>query len=167
MVSSKTQCFTCNKETSTYYCRGCSKDFCFDHLTEHHQSFNQHFDGIENDRDQFQQRLVEYKKDSTKQLLLEEINKWEEDSINKIKQTAETCRQILLEHINDFITEMENKLITLTDQLINIRKENEFDEINLYQLKTKLTKGFDRSPIVSTEQNLASFINKIFYWRII
>ncbi len=56
-----TQCSICNEETSTFICRGCSKDFCFNHLTEHRQSINKQFDEIENDHDQFRQIITEQK----------------------------------------------------------------------------------------------------------
>ena len=100
MATSKTQCFTCDKFLITYNCKGCSQDFCFNHLTEHRQTLGKQFDEIENDRDQFQQILIEQKQDPTKHFLIQQINQWENDSIEKIKQTANECKQILIEQTN-------------------------------------------------------------------
>jgi len=66
----KVKCFKCNEEADTYTCRGCSKDFCFDHLIEHWQTFNQEFDEIENDRNLLKETIIEQKEDPNKRLLI-------------------------------------------------------------------------------------------------
>ena len=153
MATSKTQCITCGKVMSTYYCRGCSQDFCFTHLTEHRQTLGKQFDEIENDRDQFQQTIIEQKENRSKHFLLQQINQWEKDSIEKIKQTTNECKQIILKHTNKYTVEIENKL---TEQLRESRQENEFNEIDLDQFKTKLeqlAKELDQPPTISIRQD--------------
>ncbi|CAF4221977.1 unnamed protein product [Adineta steineri] len=61
MANTKTQCFKCNKEKTTYPCKGCSKEFCLTHLTEHQQILNEELNDIINDYDQFKQRINEQK----------------------------------------------------------------------------------------------------------
>jgi flagellar biosynthesis GTPase FlhF len=165
METNKVHCFMCDKEKSTYSCRGCSRDFCFDHLQEHRQTFGQQFDKIENDRDQFQQKLNEQKEeDPKKRPLIQQINRWEHDSIEKIKETAEECRQTVNEHTNKYFIEIEIKLSELTEELRQVRRENEFNEIDLNKFKiklTKLTEELYKPPNISTEHGCASFINKI------
>ena len=160
----KTQCFICSKEKSTYTCGGCGKDFCFIHLTEHRQTVSKEFDQIENDRNLFLQSLIERKKDPEIGPLIQEIDKWEEDSIKKIKQTTEECKQMVFEHTIKYVIEMEIKLTKLTDQLQELRHEDEFNEIDLDRIKTKLTKlaqEFDQPPNIYIRQDSSSFINKI------
>jgi hypothetical protein len=163
-ANGKAQCFICNKEKNTYICRGCSKEFCFSHLTEHRQTLNKQFDEIENDRNLFRQLLSEQKEDRKIRPLIQEIDQWEEDSIKKIKQTTKECKEILFEHTNKYIIEMEIKLTKLTEELKEIREEDEFNEIDLNQIKTKLTKltkEFEQPADIYIRQDSSSFINKI------
>ena len=98
----KTQCFICSKEKSTYKCGGCAKDFCFIHLTEHRQTVSKEFDEIENDRNLFRQLLIEQKEDPKIRPLIQQIDKWEDDSIKKIKRTGRECKQMLFLCISYF-----------------------------------------------------------------
>ncbi|CAM4755271.1 unnamed protein product [Rotaria magnacalcarata] len=68
-----------------------------------------------------------------------QINEWEEDSLQKIKQTAQECRQVLIEYENNQLIAVETQLAQLTEQLKAMRKENEFNEIDLDRLKAKFT----------------------------
>src|SRR5437868_7053759 len=94
----KTHCVKCGKEKVAYKCGGCSQDFCFNHLADHRQILDQQFDEVENKRNLFRQKLTEQTTNPQKHFLIEQINKWENDSINKIQQTAEEARQLLIKH---------------------------------------------------------------------
>ena len=54
---SETKCSICDDETETFICRGCLKDFCFDHLTQHRQFLSEQLGLIQNDYNQFKQIL--------------------------------------------------------------------------------------------------------------
>jgi septation ring formation regulator EzrA len=161
----KVQCFTCDKAKITYSCKGCSQDFCYDHLTEHRQTFGKQLDEIENDRDEFRHTLIHLKEEELeKRPLIRQINRWEYYSIEKIKKTAEDCRQTVIEHTNKCLSEIEIKLSELTEELRQVRRENEFNEIDLNEFKIKLTKLAEElviPPNISTEHDCTSFINKI------
>ncbi|CAF3572118.1 unnamed protein product, partial [Rotaria sp. Silwood2] len=95
---------------------------------------------------------------------MEEINKWKEDSIIKIQQIAEECKQLLIQYTNKYFNQLEIDLVKLTDQLRQTRQENDFNEIDLNQLKEKLTqlkKDLDQPPKVSITQDSTCFIKKI------
>jgi hypothetical protein len=164
-TTGKAQCFICSKEITTYRCGGCTKEFCFIHLTEHRQTVSKQFDEIENNRNLCLQLLIEQKKDPRKHSLIQKIDEWGEDSIKKIRQTTEECKRILFEHTNEYIIEMEIKLTKLTEELKKTREKDEFNEIGLNEIKTKLTKltkEFDQPAAnISIRQDSSSFINKI------
>jgi hypothetical protein len=82
-------------------------------------------------------QLLIKKKDSETPSLLQEIDKWEIESINKIEQTADECRQILIKYTNKYVTKVEDKLNNLARQVKEVREENEFIEIDLNQLNEK------------------------------
>jgi len=164
-ATTETQCSICGKETITFNCKGCSQQFCQNDLTKYLEKFTEDLNKIENDYDQFRQIFNEKKDDQEKYSLINEINKWEEDSINKIKQTAEECKNILNNYTNKIFIKIENKLNDIDKKVKEIRQGNEFNEIDLNEFKEKLNKlkeELDKPSNVSIEQQSSSFINKIF-----
>ena len=60
--------------------------------------------------------------------------------------------------------EIDTKLHKLTEELRQVRRENEFNEIDLNEFKiklTKLTEELVKPSNISTEHDCTSFINKI------
>ncbi|CAF0860198.1 unnamed protein product [Adineta steineri] len=163
-ANSRAQCSICNKGNPTYICRGCSKDFCFQHLTEHRQILHRQLEEIINDHDQFQQTIIQQKQNSYNSSLIQQINEWEINSIHQIQQTAEECRETLIKVTQKLIDGVEKKFIELSKKLKEIREENEFNEIDLnhFQLKlTQITKEFLQPANISIQQDSQEFIKKI------
>jgi chromosome segregation ATPase len=161
---SKAHCVKCGKERSTLKCAGCSQDFCYNHLTEHRQELSEQLDEIEMNRDLLRQTLNEQTNNPNQHSLIKEVDQWEKDSIKIIEQTAKECRESLLEHTTKSINQIEINLSKLTDEMREVRKENDFNEIDLNQLKNKLTQlaeELDKSAYASIQQESASLINKI------
>jgi sugar lactone lactonase YvrE len=159
------ECSVCDKERITYECKGCANDFCYTHLTEHRQVFIEQLGEVENDRDQFQEIFIQQKENLPNHIIMQQITKWENDSIRKIKQTAEESRQIFMEQAIISFNEIEIKLIKLNDNIILTREENEFNEIVLEQLRLKLTKLIEelaQSPNLSINQESSTYINRVY-----
>ncbi|CAF0932841.1 unnamed protein product [Adineta steineri] len=160
----RVQCYICNKGNATYLCRGCSKDFCFQHLTEHRQMLQRQLEEIINDHDQFQQTIIHQKHNPDNSSLIQQINQWEKNSIEKIQQTAQQCRETLMKLKQKSINDMEKKFSELSQKLKQIRQENEFNEIDLnhFQLKlTQITEEFLQPSNISLRQDSQEFIKKI------
>ena len=162
--TSRNYCFICEKEKSTYTCNGCSKQFCRQHLKDHENELE--LDRIENERNIFRQTLSERIKQPNKHDLIQQINQWEQLSINKIQQTAEKNRQSILNHMNKHFQKIEIDLNLLTNQIKEIRQENDFNELNLIDLRNKLErlqKKLNNPGNISVrEANLSSFISNIY-----
>jgi len=157
-----TYCSICNQDTSTFICKGCLKEFCFDHLTEHCETLKIQFNQIENDYNQFRQTLIDQKNDPNTRLLIQQINKWEQQSIEKIKQTADQSRQTLINYTNKVIINIQNKL---DNAIPTIPGKNQFNEIHLEEFKQKLNKlkeELDKPTNVSIQQESTAFINQIY-----
>jgi predicted transcriptional regulator len=137
--SGRTRCVTCGKENATSKCAGCLHDFCLNHLVEHRQQLSKQSDEIEVSRDIFRQTLTEQSNEPQKHSLIKQIDEWEHDSINKIQQTGKEVNQVLFRHIAKHITQLENKLNKLTDQLRESREENDIIETDLDHWKDELT----------------------------
>ncbi|CAF0827552.1 unnamed protein product [Adineta steineri] len=164
MVNNKTQCFKCNREKITYPCKGCSKEFCFTDLSEHKQILNEELHHITNGYNEFKQTINERKQNPQNHSLIEQINQWERNSIGKIIQKAQEYREILIKLSETCINDTEMKFNDLSDQIKEIQKENEFNEINLNYLRNELTEITEElnNPLkISIKEDSQSFINEI------
>lgn len=165
MVTINIKCCECNKEKNIYECRGCLKNFCFEHLSSYRQIVSKQFDQIEDNRNSLLQTLIEQKENVGKYPLIQQINKWEEQSIKKIKQIADRCRRLSIRHLNRNINAAGKKFDNLTKQIKQIRNENEFDETDCNKLLKslrELQEDLEKSANISLEQESTSFIDEIF-----
>jgi hypothetical protein len=163
IMATSTQCSIC-KETSTFLCNGCSKNFCFDHLTEHQQLLNEQLHSIQDDYNQFRQFIIDIKENPQKHPLITKIDQWENESIHKIKQTAQQCREELINYTNQNIYQIEIKLNDSNEEIIPNQKKNDFNEISLNNFKQKLEKlkqELNQSKDISILQQSDSLINQI------
>jgi septal ring factor EnvC (AmiA/AmiB activator) len=135
----KARCVTCGKERATSKCGGCLQDFCYKHLGDHRQELSKELDEVEVMRDLFRQTVNEQKSDPGKHSIIQQIDKWERDSIKKIRQTAEEARQFFHQHISVHFIQIESKLNRLTDQLRQSREEEDFFESDIRQWNKELT----------------------------
>ena len=160
----KNHCVVCSKEKRTFRCEGCSQTFCYNHLPEHRQELSRQLDEIETEHDLFRHKLTELINDPSRNLLIEQINEWEKDSIQKIQEAANEYRRLLLQHPTVHISQVETDLTIFTDRLRNVRQEDDFNEIDLNYFREKLEYLKDaiiRQSNVSIEQDNIALINKI------
>jgi uncharacterized UBP type Zn finger protein len=93
--SSKAPCATCgNKGVGIFKCEGCAQGFCRKHVIEHRDTLSHQLDEIVLEHDTLQQTIVEHlDKQNHHHPAIEQIDKWERDAIEKIRQTAAEARQ--------------------------------------------------------------------------
>ena len=163
-VPGRTRCVTCGKDKATAKCSGCFQDFCYNHLGEHRQQLNKQLDEIEVDRDLFQQAFHQQTTNPHKHSLIQRIDQWEQESIQKIKQTAEEVRQTLLIHTNEHIDQTKEKLDKLANQLKHSRDEDDIIETDLQKWKEELqqmTQQFSKPSNIKIQQSLIPLVNKV------
>ena len=165
--TSRSYCFICEKERVTYKCDGCSKRFCKQHLKDHENELELELDQIQTERNMFRQILSEQIEQPNKHHLIQQINQWEQRSIDKIQQTAEQNRQLIFKQMNEHFQNIEIDLNRLTDQIKETRQESDFNELNLIDLRNKLErlqKKLNHPSNISLKQNnsSSSFINRIY-----
>ena len=163
-------------------CSGCSKHFCFDHLLEHRRDIEQEFHQLENNHDQIREQINDLQINPTKHSIIKQIDQWEKDSIDKIKQQAQQCRTQFIHHSNSFLRQIEEELNHLAKQITGIHQKNKFNEADLNDLKKRLAKleeELNQPTNLSIKQRPTSFINNIsllsplgkgknswrFFWR--
>jgi DNA repair exonuclease SbcCD ATPase subunit len=163
-TSGKTRCVTCGKDKAIFKCGGCQQDFCYNHSTDHRQELGRQLDELEVTRDLFRETLTE-KTDQTQNLpLMQQIDQWERDSINKIRQTAEEAREDLIKYTDKHIRQTETKLHRLTDQLRQSREENDFVETDLQRWNEELTQLMNqlaKASNITVRQDSIPLISKI------
>jgi chromosome segregation ATPase len=165
MATANTKCFTCNREARLFICEGCSEKFCRDCLSKHLQKLDTNLEEIKNDQDQFREKLNRQKKSPNEHPLIKEINQWEKHAIAKIEQTARTCREQVVNYTNKkYFTEIERKLNDIAKELEKIRQKNQFNEIDLDQLKenlNKLQKQLEKPSNIKIQQDSSPLVQKI------
>jgi len=134
----KARCITCEKSKSTVRCDGCSQPFCYNHLGNHRQELGKQLDEIEVTRDLLRQTLIEVVAAPQKHAFIKQIDEWERESIEKIRQTAEEARKLLLKYTAKHFIEIEYNLNTLSNQLRESRHEDNFFETDLQQWNEQL-----------------------------
>ncbi|UJR37259.1 hypothetical protein I4U23_029968 [Adineta vaga] len=134
------QCSTC-KDLAGFYCNGCNRIFCQSHADEHHQSLYEQLDWITVDHDDLVQKLyrtstIMQRNHPSRKI----IDKWEEESIKQIRQTANEARHSLNDTFKLHLDELKEKLKLLTNKLNEICENSEvtFDERNIKQWVTEL-----------------------------
>lgn len=145
-------------------CDGCSQRFCRKHLDEHHQNLEREFDQIETNHDELRQMINEHKQDPKKHPLIEQIDQWEVSSIKKITETANQCRDEFINYANSFFRDLEKQLDDLARRVKVMREENEFNDLDVKQLKERLNqlqKELLQPPNVFLNKESTSFINSI------
>ena len=148
----------------TYLCDGCSQRFCRKHLDEHHKDLERQFDQMETHHDQLREMINQHRENAQEHSLMKEIDQWEINAIGKIKQTANQCREKLIKYTNSSLADTEKKLHYLAQQMTQIRRENEFNDLDLNQLKhglNELEKEFLQPVDLFIEQQANSSINLI------
>lgn len=160
----KNRCAICDKEKASCKCEGCSKMFCYNHVITHRQELSQQLNEIEVTCDLFQQTFTEQTNESQKHPLIQQIDTWEYESIEKIRRRADEARQLLLKNTTNHVAKIKVRLAKLTEQLRENREKNDFIEPDLNHWKnelTKLTKEFDEPSNVSIRQDVTSLVKNI------
>ena len=163
-ATNESQCATCKKSNAITRCIGCLQDFCFNHFVEHRQELNKQLEQIEQDRDLFQQTLNQQTTNPQNSLLIQQVDQWEQESIEKIKQTAQEIRETLVIHVHENLISVKDKMNQLTQQLKDSREQDNIIENNLNKWKEELhqiTEHMNKPPNILIQQSQTALINKI------
>jgi hypothetical protein len=158
-------CVRCEKDRATLRCGGCLQEFFFNHLADHRQELSKQLDEVEVNRDVFCQTLNEQTTHPETHAFIEQINKWEHDSVQRIREIAEEARQKILKHATEHNKQIEVDLNKLTEQLRHSREENDFYETDLRHWNEELMRlskeVTNPSNMILREDTTSSLINKI------
>ena len=92
----KTPCPTSDcKYVGIFKCEGCQQIFCRKHVNEHRDALSDRLDVIVQEYNTLQRTMHESNDEINHQSLLQEIDTWEKESVEKIRQTANEARNQL------------------------------------------------------------------------
>jgi len=134
----KSLCSICEKQTRTFSCKGCSKEFCRNDFTKHFDTLDKQLDQITNEHNDIIQKISIHKTNPDRSPLLDKINEWEQNSIEKIRHIAREYRNKLIKGAKRSIGQVESELQHVGKKIKQIRDENDFNEIDLQQCQEKL-----------------------------
>lgn len=160
----KTHCVSCGKEKIAYRCEGCSQNFCVNHLADHHRELGLRLSDVEIQCNLFQEKITKQTNNPHKQLLVQEINQWEIDALNLIRQTADNAREVLTKHSRENLTKIEDTLTQLTRELREARADYDFNEWHLKQFEEKLKQleeQLNRPSTIAIQRDSSAFIYRI------
>lgn len=142
----------------------CSQKFCFDHFRDHQIELQKEFDQIEIECDLFRQAFTKQIDNGQQHSAIEQINRWEQNSIQLIQHIAEQARQSMFGRTAERRKKIEEDLTRLTNQLCENREDVCFVETDLRCWKReldKLTDQLNQSLNVLIEYNSTPLINKL------
>ncbi|CAF0818110.1 unnamed protein product [Didymodactylos carnosus] len=129
----------CAKHIGIFACQGCKQLFCGKHSNEHRQEITNLLDNIMCEHDSMLQQLHQTMTNVLSQnSLLDQINKWENDSINSIQIAAKEARDIVEQIIYQKKEEAENDFRVLSSELKQRRENDDYVETDINEWKNEL-----------------------------
>ena len=137
-MTSKILCSNCNKGKGTFKCEGCEKIFCPKHSIDHRNDLSKQLEEIELAHDLAYKTLIEQTQNLRQHLLIQKVDQWEYQAIEKIRQMADEARSNLHQSITEHAGDIKKKLQELSDELRQGRDDNDYLEFDLRQWMQKL-----------------------------
>lgn len=134
----KYPCLICGKMVGVFTCRGCAGNFCLRHTSEHREYLQKTLNDILYNYDIFKRNFKEQNTEQYQHVFLEEIDRWEQESIEKIRQYAESIRKELIITLRDYKKDFQARLDELKQQIDTANQDGGFYENDLRQWSEKL-----------------------------
>ncbi|CAF3058592.1 unnamed protein product [Rotaria sp. Silwood2] len=128
-------CTTCLKLSEAFICRGCQQPFCARHVNRHQEKITKDMNSLVTKCDRLRD---DSKSEKFAQQLLSNIDRWEKESIEKIRLAAQTARTDLRPWIERTKNELEIPFQKMMDELQTRRKLQDYTEIDLKRWSSQL-----------------------------
>lgn len=133
------------KQVGIAYCEGCSRSFCGKHFDNHRRRLHEELNIIFDVCNEVTNTLNLQKTICDDHPAIKEINEWEKQSIDKIKEKACELRQQVVDSEKDRRSDLSEKLKSVVEKSREAREYDSFSETDLHQwniiledLKSKL-----------------------------
>lgn len=120
-------------------CPGCKKNLCRECIPEHDRNLERSFDELVIEHDALKYELDSKHPDHSKNhSIIAEIDAWETETVEKIRNTAENIRRIVQKTIEEDQRNIRNNLKTLSDEIQNLQKLKQYLEPEIEGIQTKI-----------------------------
>jgi len=139
MATSK-RCSTCNKGLGPMYCTGCDGYFCSKDFRTHREGMFTEMDKIVEERNRLQDAINNSAQRNDQQSpLIEQINKWENMIIKKVKQAAAQARQQVLDLLDSKRLKMTTEFKGFSQELASLKESEDYVEHDLTRLSQMIS----------------------------
>ncbi|CAM4777608.1 unnamed protein product [Rotaria magnacalcarata] len=137
-MSTANHCSKCSTNVGTCNCAGCKDYFCTKHFITHRKELQTSLEQIIDTPNRLIKQFNENDHSiSLKTALLNQIDQWQNEIIQKVHQTADNIRQQVTQVLNSQREETKKKFQELVDELQKRREEDDFVEDDLVRLKNR------------------------------
>lgn len=126
------------KKAGVFSCGGCSKWFCHSHASDHRQKLSEQMNELISEHDDLKNTFTQHISNPTLHPLVKQIDLWEEESIEKIREKARELREQLAQPLATQVSELSKRLEPYSEQLTQARDRDDFVETDLNYWKEKL-----------------------------
>ena len=134
----KKACPKCPKDLGQMLCGGCDRWFCWDHMMEHQQELSQEMNSLILERDDLGNNLASEANNDQQRSLMSRIDRWESQSIGRIKQTADDVRSQLKDLFSRTKGKVQHSLNNITEEFRKHQGKMAYNEIELREWASQL-----------------------------
>jgi chromosome segregation ATPase len=139
MATSK-RCSVCNKESGSMYCTGCDVYFCTKDFRIHREGIFTEMDRIVEERNRLQDEInTAAPGNNQKNPLVDQIDKWRDITIEKVKQVAAKARQQAIQLLNSKQTKINTDFKSFSQELAHLKETENYVEHDLTRLNQMIS----------------------------
>jgi hypothetical protein len=150
MATSK-QCSICNK-LGPMHCTGCDEYFCSKDFKTHREGIFNEMDKIVEERNRLQDVINNTVQSNDQQNpVIEQINQWQNNIIEKVKQVAAQARQQAIQLLNSKRMKINTEFNDFSQELAHLKESEDYVEHDLRRLNQMISQ-FEQDLRQSTQQ---------------
>ncbi len=139
-MATSNRCSACNKELGPMHCTGCDTYFCRRDFRIHCEEMFTEMDKIVEERNRLQDEITNGIQHNDQQNpLIEQIDKWQKNTIEKIKQVAAQARQQASELLNAKRVKINTEFKSFSQELAHLKESENYVEHDLTRLNQMIS----------------------------
>ncbi len=158
------KCTLCNERNGNTRCEGCYTLFCLPCMNKHHDELVQQFQSLMDIRNEVKQSFGSTSSNEKQVSCTIEIDKWEQEMIERIQQIATKSRmnvnEIILKHMN----EVSHRFEELSTNMQQREKEGSYLENDIERVKNQLDQLKNDIQQVNEKIRIDFTISKSIEW---
>jgi archaellum component FlaC len=159
-MATEKRCSVCNKDMGPIHCTGCDDYFCWKDFNTHREGMFIEMDTIVEERNRLQDEINNGAQgNNQKSPLLDQIDKWRDSTIEKVKQVAIQVRQQAIQLLNAKQTKINTDFKSFSQELARLKETANYVEHDLTRLD-QMIKQFKQDLRQSTQPTAIKLITE-------